>query len=124
MRLAAEGDTADRLATIPVISADWFYATIIKQQVIDSRSRLAGGWDIVTSCTCAIQAIIWIDPAAPDKHQRRLYNSIRISWGFGDEVGEATVWSGVAGGEGEAFQKNNIFDRLLRMEDGWLDYLW
>ena len=27
---AAEGDTADGLATTPVISADWLYAAIIK----------------------------------------------------------------------------------------------
>ena len=30
LRLAAEGDTADGLATTPVISADWLYAAIIK----------------------------------------------------------------------------------------------
>ena len=26
-------------------------------------------------------------------------------------------------GRVKPFKKNNIFDRLLRMEDGWLDYL-
>ena len=30
VRLATEGDTADGLATTPVISADWLYAAIIK----------------------------------------------------------------------------------------------
>ena len=36
------------------------------------------GGPVVAVGACAVQAAAWIDPAAPDKHQRRLHNSIRI----------------------------------------------
>ena len=69
------------------------------------RTRGADRGPVEAVVARVAQVVAWDDATAPDKHQRRLHNSIRISWGLGDEVGEATVCSGVAGREGEAFQK-------------------
>ena len=124
LRLAAEGDTADRLTVVPAVEVRGVDVAWVEGQVVGVGATTTDRGPVVADVACEVQAVAWADDAAPDKHQRRLHNSIRISWGLGDEVGEATVCGGVASGEGEAFQKNNIFDRLLRMEDGWLDYLW
>ena len=77
-----------------------------EEQVVGERATTTDRGPVVAAVVaCEVQAAAWVDVAALDKQQRRLHNSIRISWGLGDEVGEATVWCGVASGEGEAFQK-------------------
>ena len=105
LHLAAEGDTADRLTVVPVAAARGGDEAWIEVQVVGVGATTTDRGPVVAVVACVVQDVAWIDVAAPDKHQRRLHNSIRISWGLGNEVGEATVWCGVAGGEGEAFQK-------------------
>ena len=105
LRLAAEGDTADRQTVVPGEVGRGVDSARIEAQIVSAVSTVADGGPVVAFEACEAQVAAWTDEAAPDKHQRRLHNSIRISWGLGDEVGEATVCSGIAGGEGEAFQK-------------------
>ena len=104
-RLAAEGDTADRESAVPAEAVRGEDEAWREAQVVGEGTITTNRGPVVAVAACVVQDVAWIDVAAPDKHQRRLHNSIRISWGLGDEVGEATVCSGVAGGEGEAFQK-------------------
>ena len=103
--LAAEGDTADRESGVPIVVDGGTEGAWVEGQKVGVRVIAAGRGPVTTSVACGGQGVAWSDEAAPDKHQRRLHNSIPISWGLGDEVGEATVCSGVASGEGEAFQK-------------------
>ena len=98
--LVAEGDTADGVSVILVTTVWWIYIVWGNTQIISIITIVDRG-PVSASETRIERVSVWNDPAAPDKHQRRLHNSIRISWGLGDEVGEATVCSGVAGGEGE-----------------------
>ena len=89
--LAAEGDTADRLTEVPVVVERGVDAAWIEVQVVGVGATTTDRGPVDASTTRVAQAVAWIDGAAPDKHQRRLHNSIRISWGLGDEIGEATV---------------------------------
>ena len=98
--LAAEGDTADRVSVVPVVIIRGENGARIEGQVVCIVIIVADGWPIEACEACAAQDVAWIDVAASDKHQRRLHNSIRISWGLGDEIGEATVSSGVASRKG------------------------
>ena len=80
-RLAAEGDTADGLTiksttiTIRGVDAVW-----IKIQAVSNRTITANRGPIVAIVACAAQQpAVQVNKPAPDKHQRRLHNSIRIS---------------------------------------------
>ena len=84
--LAAEGDTADRLTVVPAEARGADIAWV-EVQVVGVAATAADRGPVEAAVTCVAQAAAWVDVAAPDKHQRRLYNSIRISWGLGDEVG-------------------------------------
>ena len=103
--LPAEGDTAEREPEVPVAAVRGVGVAWIEEQAVGVGATTTDRGPVVAVVACGVQAVAWTDAAAPDKHQRRLHNSIRISWGLGDEVGEATVGGGVASGEGEAFQK-------------------
>ena len=103
--LAAEGDTADRLTAVPADAARGVDEAWTEVQVVGAGATTTDRGPVEAAAACVVQVVAWIDVAVPDKHQRRLHNSIRISWGLGDEVGEATVCGSVASGEGEAFQK-------------------
>ena len=104
--LAAEGDTADRVSEVPAAEVRGADAVRIEVQVVGATAIVADRGPVGAAFACVVQVVTWADVTAPDKHQRRLHNSIRISWGLGDEVGEATVGGGVASGEGEAFQEH------------------
>ena len=104
-RLAAEGDTAERESAVSVVAGRGIDEAWIEVQVVGDGATMADRGPIATVAACTVRVAAWVGAPAPDKHQRRLHNSIRISWGLGDEVGEATVGGGVASGEGEAFQK-------------------
>ena len=90
-RLAAEGDTADRESKVPVVGARGADAAWVEAQAVGVVAIVANRGPVVAFVACVVQVVAWIDEAAPDKHQRRLHNSIHISWGLGDEIGEATV---------------------------------
>ena len=96
--LAAEGDTADRLTVVPAAAARGVDGAWTEVQVVGVGATTTDRGPVVAVVACVVQVVAWPDTTAPDKHQRRLHNSIRISWGLGDEVGEATVCGGVEGG--------------------------
>ena len=107
MRLAAEGDTAERVTVVPAVKAGRGVDSVrIEAQVVGAVAIGADRGPVAAVVACVVQVVAWIDEAALDKHQRRLHNSIRISRGLGDEVGEATVCGGVASGEG-GFSEGN-----------------
>ena len=78
--LAAEGDTADREPSAAAVAARRRNnAACEKAQAVSIGFTVARGRPVETFGACVAQVVAWIDVAAPDKHQRRLHNSIRIS---------------------------------------------
>ena len=79
--LATEGDTADREAAIPVVvNVDRGANSVwIEIQAVGEGTTTADGGPVVAIFACEVQATVWMDISAPDKHQRRLHNSICIS---------------------------------------------
>ena len=77
--LAAEDDTADRLTEVPVAAARGADSARTEAQVVGVGTTTADRGPVVAEVACVAQAVAWPDVAAPDKHQRRLHNSIRIS---------------------------------------------
>ena len=78
-RLAAEGDTAEREAEVPVVDVREVDSVRIEEQVVGAGAITANRRPVVAVVAREIQVVAWVDDAAPDKHQRRLHNSIRIS---------------------------------------------
>ena len=80
LRLAAEGDTADKESAVPAeevvrgVDDAW-----VKGRVVGEGATTTDRGPVVANVACGVQVVAWIDVAAPDKHQRRLHNSIRIS---------------------------------------------
>ena len=79
LRLAAEGDTADRVAEVPAAVVQGEDSARIEVQDVGAGAIVANRGPVDADAACAVQGVAWIDVAAPDKHQRRLHNSIRIS---------------------------------------------
>ena len=79
LRLAAEGDTADRLTVVPAVVVRGVDSERIEVQEVGDVATVANRGPVVARVACVVQAVAWNDDAAPDKHQRRLHNSIRIS---------------------------------------------
>ena len=77
--LATEGDTADREPAVPVVAVRGVDSDRIEVQGVDAAAIVANRGPVVADVACVEQAAAWTDVAAPDKHQRRLHNSIRIS---------------------------------------------
>ena len=76
LRLAAEGDTADRESVVRgVAEARGGDSVRIEVQGVGAAANVANRGPVAADVAC----VAWIDVATPDKHQRRLYNSIRIS---------------------------------------------
>ena len=78
LRLAAEGDTADRLTVVSDVVRGVDSARI-EVQVVGAAATVANRGPVAAVVACVVQDVAWVDVAAPDKHQRRLHNSIRIS---------------------------------------------
>ena len=76
--LAAEGDTADRESVVPAAVVRGVDSARIEVQAVGAVAIDANRGPVEAAVACAVQAA-WIDVATPDKHQRRLHNSIRIS---------------------------------------------
>ena len=78
-RLAAEGDTADRLTAVPVVVVRGVDSVRIEAQAVGVVAIVADRGPVEAAVACVAQVFAWPDTTAPDKHQRRLHNSIRIS---------------------------------------------
>ena len=79
MCLAAEGDTADREAAVPAAVVRGVDIARAEVQVVGEGTSTADRGRVVAAVACVGQVVARVDAAAPDKHQRRLHNSIRIS---------------------------------------------
>ena len=79
LRLAAEGDTADREAAVPVVVVRGVDSVRSEEQAVGDVTIVANRGPVDAVVACVVQAAAWIDATAPDKQQRRLHNSIRIS---------------------------------------------
>ena len=79
LRLAAEGDTADRLTVVPEVVVRGVDSVRIEVQGVGEAATVANRGPVVAAAACVAQVVAWIGVAAPDKHQRRLHNSIPIS---------------------------------------------
>ena len=77
--LVTEGDTADRLTEVPAAVVRGADSVRIEDQVVGVVAIEADRGPVVAEVACVVQVVAWADVAAPDKHQRRLHNSIRIS---------------------------------------------
>ena len=77
--LAAEGDTADRLTEVPVVAERGVDSVRTEAQAVGEVAIDTNRGPVVAVVACDVQVVAWSDEAAPDKHQRRLHNSIRIS---------------------------------------------
>ena len=77
--LPAKGDTADGVSVVPAVVSRGEDSARIEAQGVGVVSIEANRRPVVTVVACVVQIVAWIDVAAPDKHQRRLHNSIRIS---------------------------------------------
>ena len=77
--LVAEGDIADRLTVVPDVAARGVDSARIEVQVVGVEATAANRGPVEAEVACVAQAATWNDMPAPDKHQRRLHNSIRIS---------------------------------------------
>ena len=79
LHLAAEGDTADGLTVvIAVVNARGVDSVRTEAQAVGVGAT-TDRRPVVAFATCAVQVVVWEGAAAPNKHQRRLHNSIRIS---------------------------------------------
>ena len=79
-RLPAEGDTAERETVVPAVKAGRGVDSVrTEAQVVGAIAIGADRGPVVAEVACTAQEIAWIDKPAPDKHQRRLHDSIRIS---------------------------------------------
>ena len=79
LRLAAEGDTAERESEVPAAVVRAEDSARIEEQVVGAVATVADRGPVVAAEACVVQAVAWTDATALDKHQRRLHNSIRIS---------------------------------------------
>ena len=79
LRLAAEGDTADRETEVPGGDVRGVDSERKGAQAVGVVATVADRGPVVAAVACAVQVVACVDVAAPDKHQRRLHNSIRIS---------------------------------------------
>ena len=77
--LAAEGDTADREPKIPAVAVRRDGSVRSEGQTVGVAAIAADRGPVAAFGACAVQVVAWTDIPAPDKHQRRLHNSIRIS---------------------------------------------
>ena len=77
--LAAEGDTADRESAVPAAVARGEDSARREVQAVGGVAIVANRGPVDAAVACEVQDAAWIDEAAPDKHQRRLHNSIHIS---------------------------------------------
>ena len=77
--LAAEGDAADGVSEVPAVAVRGVDVAWIEVQAVGVGATTTDRGPVVAAVACAVQTEAWIDVAAPDKHQRRLHNSIRIS---------------------------------------------
>ena len=77
--LAAEGDTADGTSEVSAAAVRGEDVAWIEGQVVGDAAIVANRGPVDAVVACEVQEAAWIDVAAPDKHQRRLHNSIRIS---------------------------------------------
>ena len=77
--LAAEGDTADRLTVASGFIARGKDATWTKIQSVGKATIVANRRPVAATEACTKQIATRTNVTAPDKHQRRLHNSIRIS---------------------------------------------
>ena len=79
LRLAAEGDTADTPTVVPVAVVRGADVACSEVQVVGAGATTTDRGPVAAAVACVAQAAAWVDVAAPDKYQRRLHNSIRIS---------------------------------------------
>ena len=79
LRLAAEGDTADREAAVPDVVARGPDVARVEVQLVGVGATTTDRGPVVAEAACVVQGVAWADVAALDKHQRRPHNSIRIS---------------------------------------------
>ena len=79
MRLAAEGDTADRLTIASGFIARGKDATWTKIQSVGKATIVANRRPVAATEACTKQVATRTNVTALDKHQRRLHNSIRTS---------------------------------------------
>ena len=77
--LVAEGDTADRLTVVPGEVGRRGDSVQVDVLVVSVVTTATDRGPVEAAVACVAQVEAWIDVAAPDKHQRRLHNSIRIS---------------------------------------------
>ena len=77
--LPAEGDTADGEPDVPAAMVRGVDFKRAEVQIVGAGVSVANGRPVETFATCADQGVARVDDAAPDKHQRCLHNSIRIS---------------------------------------------
>ena len=77
--LATEGDTADRESGVPAAAARGADLVRIEAQVVGVVASDTNRGPVEAVVACEVQVVAWVDVAAPDKHQRRPHNSIRIS---------------------------------------------
>ena len=80
--LGANSDAADRESVVPVVvvrGVDSVRTEVQGVGVVVIVAIVANRGPVVAVVACVAQEVAWIDAAAPDKHQRRLHNSIRIS---------------------------------------------
>ena len=79
VRLVAEGDTAERLTNVPGVIVQGVDPDRSEAQAVGVVTTAANRGPVAADVACVVQTVAWIDIATPDKHQRRLHNSIRIS---------------------------------------------
>ena len=79
LHLAAEGDTADREPAVPGAAVRGVDSDRIEVQVAGEVAIVANRGPVATDVARVAQDAAWSGYAAPDKRQRHLHNSIRIS---------------------------------------------
>ena len=79
LHLAAEGDTADREPGVPVVADRGTDSVRAEVQDVSVGTRGADRGPVEAVVARVAQVVAWDDATAPDKQQRRLHNSIRIS---------------------------------------------
>ena len=69
----------DKLTVVPVVVVRGVDSVRIEEQEVGVVAIDANRGPVVADEACEAQEAAWSDDATPDKHQRRLHNSIRIS---------------------------------------------